>query len=270
MTRLNGRKWQPDGIAEGVVVLVHGLGEHMGRYEQLGTFLAENGLSLWGHDLKGHGLSQGARGHADYRILLQNVDALLQRVEQEEPGPIFLYGHSMGGNIALNYVLEYPEIARHMQGLILSSPWLRLKMKPPVWALALSRVLNKIYPEYTQENGLDPAGLSKDPAVVQAYKNDPLVHRRISSGLFQAMHKKGKEAMKLASKVKLPTLVMHGSEDPIMSFKASREFAMRLPKGQWKPWPRLRHEPHNELEKREVMEFVCSWMKSQLKVAAAV
>lgn len=267
MARLNGRKWQPEGEAEGVVVLVHGLGEHMGRYEQLGTYLAGKGLSLWGHDLKGHGKSQGARGHADYRNLLQNVDALLQRVGQEEAGPVFLYGHSMGGNIALNYVLEYPEIARNLQGLILSSPWLRLKMNPPIWALGLSQVLNKVYPEYTRENGLDPHWLSKDPTVVQAYKADPLVHRNVSAGLFLSVYKKGKEAMKLGSKVRLPTLVMHGTEDPITSFKASREFARTLPKGQWKPWSRLRHEPHNELEKEEVMEFVYGWIKSQLKAA---
>jgi alpha-beta hydrolase superfamily lysophospholipase len=267
MERLNGRRWQPEGASSAVVVLVHGLGEHMGRYEQLGTFLTSRGISLWGHDLKGHGKSQGTRGHAAYNGLLENVDALLQRVAQEEDGPVFLYGHSMGGNIALNYVLEYPEIAQHMQGLILSSPWLRLQLKPPVWALGLSQVVNLVYPEYTRENGLDPSWLSKDPQICAAYRADPLVHRRISVGLYLAVRKKGKTALKNAAKVNLPTLVMHGSDDPITSFKAGREVAAKIPEAKWKPWPGSRHEPHNDLEKKEVMAFVANWIEEQLKVA---
>lgn len=262
MTRLNGRRWQPDGTAKAVVVLVHGLGEHMGRYEHLGEHLAANGISLWGNDLKGHGQSQGTRGHASYKDLLQDLDALLQRVGQGESGPVFLYGHSMGGNVALNYMLEYPEIARNMQGLILSSPWLRLKMKTPFWALALSQVLNLFYPQFTRENGLDPSWLSKDPKLGEAYSSDPLVHRRISVGLFLTMHRRGGLALKEAGKLLLPTLVMHGSDDPITSFQASMELATKMQNAQWQPWPGTRHEPHNDLEKEEVMDFVADWIKN--------
>lgn len=264
MTRLNGRRWQPDETAKGVVLLIHGLGEHMGRYEQMGAYFASRGLSLWGHDLKGHGHSQGTRGHADYTMLLQDVDALLKRVEEEEPGPVFLYGHSMGGNIALNFVLEFPEIARHLQGLILSSPWLRLQMKTPALTLAMSQVLNVVYPQFTRENGLQPSWLSKDPQLCAAYRADPLVHRRISVGLYFAMHKRGQAALKNAGKLGLPTLIMHGTADPITSFSASKELAAKVPNAQWKPWPGTRHEPHNDLEKEEVLQFVENWINDHL------
>ncbi len=268
MERLNGRRWQPDGTSSAVVVLVHGLGEHMGRYEQLGNYLTGRGISLWGHDLRGHGQSQGARGHANYQRLLQNLDALLQRVEQEEPRPVFLYGHSMGGNLAANYVLAYPEIARNLQGLILSSPWLRLQFKPPLWTLGLSQVLKIVYPEYTRENGLDPSWLSKDPQVCAAYRADPLVHRRISVGLYLAMRKGGEAALKNAAKISLPTLVMHGSDDRITSFDASRELVAKIPNAQWKPWPGSRHEPHNDLERKDVLAYVADWVEKHLSVVA--
>lgn len=267
MKRLNGRRWQPDGPAIGVVVLIHGLGEHMGRYEQLGACLTNHGISLWGMDLKGHGKSQGKRGHANYKFLLQDIDALLQRVGQEEPGAVFLYGHSLGGNLALNYVLEYPEIARHLQGLILSSPWLRLKMKTPAWALVLSQVLNIFYPQFTRDNGLNPSWLSKDPEVGRAYSADPLVHRRISVGLFLAVYRRGKIALKKGDKAQIPTLLMHGSDDPITSFHATKELAEKMVNAQWKPWPASRHEPHNDFEKDEMMAFVTDWVKKQLKTA---
>lgn len=265
MGRRTGWCWQPDGPAKGVVVLIHGLGEHMGRYEKLGAYLADRELSLWGHDLKGHGKSQGIRGHADYKILLQDIDALLQRVGREEPGPVFLYGHSMGGNMALNYVLEYPEIARHLQGLILSSPWLRLKMKIPAWALVLSQVLNLVYPQFTRENGLDPSWLSKDGEIGKAFSADPLVHHRISVGLYLAVRKRGEAALKKADRLRLPTLLMHGSDDPITSFQATQELAGKMVNAQWKPWPGSRHEPHNDLEKEEVMAFIANWIKTQLQ-----
>lgn len=249
-----------------VVVLVHGLGEHMGRYQELGTFLGSRGIALYGCDLRGHGRTKGKRGHADYGQLLSDLERLLQFVRNYHAGcPIILYGHSMGGNIAAAYLLKHPPVQQVVQGLILSAPWFALKMKPPVWQLAMGQFMDRLHPSFTQDNGLDPAWLSKDERVGEDYLRDPLVHGRISAGLFIAIYKNGKKVLKQAEKLQLPTLVMHGDDDAITAESASRKLAEKASSATFKPWPGLRHEPHHEVEKEEVMEFVYDWIRSSIK-----
>lgn len=245
-----------------VIVLVHGLGEHMGRYHEPGSFLGSRGIAVYGCDLRGHGRTKGKRGHAEYPQLLSDLANVLRFVRNYHADcPIILYGHSMGGNIAASYVLEQPAVQEELHGLILSAPWFALKMKTPVWALAMGQVMYRLHPSFTQDNGLDPAWLSKDERVGEEYLRDPLVHGRISAGLFLAIHKRGKKAIKQAAKLHLPTLVMHGDDDAVTSDSASRKLAEKAPNASFKSWPGLRHEPHNELEKEEVMEFVYNWIR---------
>lgn len=250
-----------------VVVMVHGLGEHMGRYEELGTYLGARGVALYGCDLRGHGRTAGKRGHANYRQLLSDLGNVLRFVgNYHEDCPVILYGHSMGGNIAATYVLEHPAVEEELQGLVLSAPWFSLKMKPPVWKLAMGQLMDRLHPSFTQENGLNPAWLSKDEGVGEAYLRDPLVHGLISAGLFLAVHQHGKKALRQAGKLRLPTLIMHGDDDAITSHDSSLKVAEKAPAALFKSWPGLRHEPHHELEKEEVMEFVFNWIKKSIEV----
>lgn len=252
---------------EGVVVVVHGLGEHMGRYQELGSFLGSRGIAVYGCDLRGHGRTKGKRGHAQYAQLLSDLASVLRFVRNYHTAcPIILYGHSLGGNIAATYVLEQPAVQQELQGLILSAPWFGLKMKTPVWALTMGQLMDRLHPSFTQDNGLDPAWLSKDERVGEEYLRDPLVHGRISAGLFLAVHKHGKKALKQAAKLQLPTLVMHGDDDAITSDSYSRKLAENAPNASFKSWSGLRHEPHHELEKEDVMEFVYNWIKRVVSI----
>lgn len=258
--------WQPLSISvQGAIVLVHGLGEHVGRYKEIAQFLTSRGCAVYGMDLRGHGRSPGKRGHADYNLLLKDLSELVQYVQRQHPGlPIMLYGHSMGGNIAINYLLEMPGAAEKLQEVILSSPWLRLNIPVSPVVVQLCRFTEKIYPSFTQSNKLNADWLSKDPAAVKAYREDPLVHDKISASLFYQVHRYGKRALLKAAEISLPLLVMHGTEDAITSCHTSKELAEKAPQSQWKPWEGLRHEPHHEVEKREVMHFVWEWMSKHL------
>ncbi|WP_017732581.1 alpha/beta hydrolase [Nafulsella turpanensis] len=265
--RLFGLGWEPVNVpVKTVIVLVHGLGEHTGRYKELARFFTSRGCALYGCDLRGHGRSPGKRGHALYPQLLNDLSELIQYAERQHPGlPLILYGHSMGGNIAANFVLDRPEVQKALKAVVLSSPWLRLNIPVSPVVVQLSRLMQKVYPSFTQKNKINAEWLSKDPLEVKAYQEDPLVHPYISVSLFYQVHEHGMGAVRKAKKLSLPLLVMHGSEDRITSCEASRRLAEKAPHAQWKLWKGVRHEPHHELEKREVMQFVWEWMEELLQ-----
>ena len=172
--------WQPDTRPKAVVCLVHGLGEHSGRYAQLGAFLSHHGYALFAFDLRGHGQTEGQRGHTpEHDALLADVTSALAEASRSFPAcPTFLYGHSLGGVIVLNYALrQRPALA----GVVATSPALRLAAKPSPAKMAAAKVMDRLLPTVSMSNGLDRNGLSQDQAVVQAYATDPLVHDRISS-----------------------------------------------------------------------------------------
>jgi acylglycerol lipase len=146
------RGWSPDGQPKGVVCLVHGLGEHVGRYEHVGAALTNAGYALLGYDLRGHGRSDGQRGHIpDFQSLMDDIADFLEQASQRYPGkPIFLYGHSLGGNLVLNYGLRvHPRI----NGVIASSPWLKLPVEPPASKIALAKLMVNIMPGFHNQAG---------------------------------------------------------------------------------------------------------------------
>ncbi len=258
-------QWTPEGKPKAVLVLVHGLGEHVGRYSHVGAFLSANGYALAGFDLRGHGKSGGPRGHTpSYNTLMEDITAFLQQVDQHFPSvPKFLYGHSLGGNLILNYAIRYkPEI----RGVVATAPWLELAFQPPISKVRLARVMNRIFPSYSQGNGLDIDKLSRDRAVVTAYRDDLLVHEKISARMFLSTYDSGLWALENASKFPLPVLLMNGEGDAITSAKASREFAERAGvKATVKIWPGMYHEIHNEPEKEEVFKFMLDWLEKHYK-----
>lgn len=261
---LFGQSWQPEDRPRAVVCLVHGMGEHSGRYGHVADRLTQAGYSVFAFDLRGHGKSLGPRGHTpSYEVLLNDVSFFLNEVDKNFPEPpLFLYGHSLGGNLVLNYVLRRQS---HLKGVIATDPWLRLAFEPPRFKIILAQITNYIWPSFSQKNGLDTKVLSRDPEVVHAYENDPLVHDYISSRMFIGIYQSGYWALEHASEFSLPLLLMHGGEDKIISVEASREFVNRITKKcTFKIWDGFYHEIHNEPEKEEVFKFLIDWLDKQV------
>ncbi len=258
------RLWEPDTPPKAIVCLVHGHGEHSGRYEHVAEALAHAGYAMLALDQRGHGRSGGPRGHTpSYEALMQDIGLLLEQARARFPRlPCFLYGHSMGGNEVINFALRRkPDLA----GVIASGPWLRLAFTPPAWKVTLGRLLNNIHPRFTQRTGLEVAAISRDPRVVQAYIHDPLVHDRISSRLYFDTVDAGDWALAHAADFPLPLLLMHGGADRLSDPQASREFARRGGSHiTFHLWEEDFHEVHNELDQKEVLDLVTIWMDARL------
>ncbi len=254
------RGWAPQGQPRAAVMLVHGHGEHVARYDHVAAALAEKDYAILGFDLRGHGKSGGPRGHIpSYDALMDDIASFSRQTEERYPGlPRFLYGHSLGGNLVLNYTLRRKP---DLRGVIATGPWLRLAFDPPASQVTLGRLMNGIAPAFIQHSKLDARGLSHDGGVVTAYVNDPQVHDKISARLFVTIYKSGLWALEHAAEFPLPLLLMHGAADPITSAKASQEFAQKAgDKVTLKIWDGLYHEIHNEPEKAEVFKVMLDWL----------
>lgn len=256
---LAGKIWRPEGQPKKIICLVHGHGEHIGRYEHFAAHFVECGIAIFAVDLRGHGKSEGKRGHApSYDLLMSDVEELIKaaRVEYNDT-PIILYGHSMGGNLVAGFILQ--NNMKELEAAVLSSPWLTLAFDPPSAQVKLAKLVRKVLPSLTQHGKLDAQLLSKDPEVIKAYQDDPLVHDLVSPSLFLSIIKGGEDALRKANELKLRTLVMHGDDDKITSADSSRSFADDAG-AEYKLWKGLKHEPHSEPEQKEVLTYVSDWI----------
>ncbi len=253
-------RWAPPGDAKAVIGLIHGLGEHGGRYEHLARFLNQQGFLVLALDLRGHGQSPGPRGHIPgFDFILNDIGLFVREAANTNQNlPVFLYGHSMGGGLALNYCLKaQPSLA----GVIVTGPLLRTAFAPPGWKLALARLMYRLWPSLTLQSELDVTAISQDQRVVDAYSNDPLVHDRLSVKLGVEMLAAGQWNLDHARDFRLPLLVMHGDADRLTSWQASTEFARKAgPNCTLKIWPGLYHEIHNEPTQDEVFAFLLDWL----------
>jgi len=179
---LKVRRWQADDAPHRwTFVVVHGLGEHSGRYQHLAEWFAPLGATVYAMDQRGHGLSGGPRGHApSLNALLDDIDVAVMRARSESGGPVVLVGHSFGGLIAIAYTLRHPD---HVDRAVFSAPLLIPKVKVPAWKRPLTKVLPRLAPRLAVSNEVDPNLLSHDPEVARRYASDPLVHDRITGGL---------------------------------------------------------------------------------------
>ena len=262
---LLGRVWQTTGKPRGVVNLVHGLGEHSGRYAHIAEALTKAGYNLIGFDLRGHGLSEGKRGHTpDYEHLMDDVALFMEKSNEffGSDRPNFLYGHSLGGTIVLNYALRRKP---KLNGVIATGPALRLSFEPPKFKLLMGKVMANLMPTFSMTNSMEYDALSRDAAIVQAYKDDVLVHYMISAKLVMELFDSGKYAYDHAADWTLPLLLMHGSEDQISSCPASEEFSQNA--GEcvtFKKWEGYFHEIHNDFGKEEVITFMTHWLNDHI------
>jgi len=259
--KMFSQKWLTDGQTKAVVVLVHGLGEHIGRYNHVAKFLNQNQISVYGFDHRGHGKSSGKRGHiGSNQFFMSDIDHMIAEAKKENPEiPIFIYGHSLGGNMVLYYALsKKPAI----KGVIATSPGLGTGEPVPPAKLLAAKILKTLVPAMTMDNGLDVNNLSHNPQVIKDYQEDPLVHPMISAKLATLMFSNGDWIIENASKFNLPLLLLQGEKDHIVSLEKTKLFAEKVPASliTFKIFPGLYHEMHNEYEQDQVLSYILEWI----------
>lgn len=249
--------------ARGEVLLVHGFGEHSGRYGSITEYLNARHYNVSSYDHRGHGSSEGLPGHiehfSDYEVDLDWVISWVRGFALDRR--LFLMGHSMGGLVVLRYLATRNE---SLAGAVISAPLIGVASPVPAYKLLVARLSAKVMPRLRLDNGLDPAMLSRDPAVGRAYVADPLVNRRVSARWFFEATKAMEEVMKSAAQITLPVVVMQGTEDHIASVEATQRLFARISSADKELvlYPGLYHEIFNEPEKREIYERVTEWLNN--------
>lgn len=244
----------------GVVIVVHGLGEHAGRYDHVARQLNDWGFAVRGYDQCGHGESGGARGSlpSDTRLLDDLADMVdSTRARMRKGLPLILLGHSMGGLVVGRFVSLK---MREVDGLVMSSPALNAGMN--AFQKLLVSILPKIAPDLRVGNGVKPQFISHDPAVVAAYKADPLVHERISARLARFIADAGPQTVALAAQWTVPTLLLYAGDDRLLNPQGSRDFAATAPKDvvTSQGFDALYHEIFNELDAKPVFAALKQWL----------
>jgi len=262
--KLFAQSWSTQNEPEAIICLVHGLGEHSGRYAHMAAYLIEHGFAVITYDLCGHGRSEGQRGHVQsFDTYMDDIDLLVEKAGDQYPGKLrFLYGHSLGGLLVLNYALRRKA---DLAGVVASGAGLKSEVQNQTFKVALSKMLGMVVPKLSMPSGLEANMISRDPEVVEAYVNDPLVHDRATVGLAKNSFDAIDWVYDNASNFDIPLLLMQGTEDRITFPEGSEEFANRVHcEYTLKLWPGLYHELHNEPEKEQVFEYLVEWLNKIL------
>jgi acylglycerol lipase len=258
-TKLAYRSWPKPG-ADTAFAVVHGLGEHSGRYARFAQGMAKHGMSTYALDLRGHGQSEGQRGHVDsWSQWTADVSAFVEQVEGLAGVEVVPLGHSFGGAALLSTVLA-GKLANSKRFAV-SSPALKLRLQAPGWKTAVAPLASKIVPRLAMDNEVDPAAVSRIAEVVAAYREDPLVHRRISSRMYTEWQNATVDILGRAGQIKIPFLILAGTADPLIDPDGSRKLHQLAPslselhllEGRF-------HEPFNDLDSDEIFQLVADWV----------
>ena len=253
------RIWRPAG-ARGLLVIVHGFGEHGGRYRHVADALAGQGLAVALPDLWGHGRSGGARGDAPrFMSYVEDLHTLTEDVLLPQSGQtqFAAYGHSLGGLIVIHWALTRPP---KLKRLITQSPFLEAGFPVPRWKTAGAQCLARLWPRAALPMDLDADALTRDPVVVSAYRQDPLVHNQISARTYRGILQAGRDALAAAQAIEVPTLVLYGEADRIVSLAAVRHWFEQLRcQKRIVSFPESYHELHHEAAREEVLRVVHEW-----------
>lgn len=264
-SRLYRQSWLPEERLRAAIILVHGLGEHSGRYEYLAAHCTARGFAVHAIDHYGHGRSEGLKGHVErFSVYLDGLRALRDDLRENETDlPLYLLGHSMGGLIAAAFLGEDQASFR---GCVLSGPALQSEAEPPALVMAFVRLISMLAPT-APLIGLDPSGVSRDPEVVKAYVRDPLVHHgKASARLIAELSSAMRSTLASAPDIELPLLIMHGDADQLTSPAGSQALydaagsadkTLRLYAG-------LYHEIFNEPERDQVLAEMSTWLEDHL------
>jgi alpha-beta hydrolase superfamily lysophospholipase len=257
--------WTPDITPRAVVVLSHGLGEHARRYDHVAQRFGEDALVTYALDHRGHGRSGGKRVLVkDITEYTGDFDTLVGIATKEHPGRRrVVLGHSMGGGIVFAYGVERPD---NYELMVLSGPAVAAQaaVSPPLALVA--KTLGAIAPGLPVQE-LDASAISRDPAVVNAYNSDPLVHHgKVPAGIARALLLVGETMPQRAPALTAPLLVVHGSEDRLIAVDGSRRLVEAVGSSdvELKVYPGLYHEVFNEPERYQVLDDVVSWINARL------
>lgn len=264
-TQLFYQTWVPDSPMA-VLVVVHGLGDHSGRYGPFTRYFVERGFAVALYDQRGHGRSEGERGHAEqFQDFLQDLAQFVQLTKERFPKlPLFLVGHSFGGQVALNFVVRY---AKGLRGIVLCSPNVVLKLPVPNWKKKVAAWAKDSMGRMKISHQLDSKLLSHAPGVVAAYDNDPLVFTHVTARLGAIIMHNLDIIMALASRIHLPALFLQAGDDAICDPEGTRAFFQRVPiaNKQLKIYDGMYHELFNETDRDRVFADTEIWLNEQLK-----
>ena len=255
------RRWLPETGLLGVVALVHGVGEHCGRYMNLVTPLVDAGYAVYGYDQRGHGASPGPRVHIDrWTQYRDDLAAYLKVIAEECPGkPTIIYGHSMGSLVVLDYLLQRP---KGLAGAIISGAALAPAGVGSPVQIVMAKTLSGVLPRLSVNLGIDATSLTRDPEAVEAFRADPLVTGR-------ATVRWGAESISTVARIKegmsgldIPVLVVHGEADPLNLVEGAHELfdAIPHPDKTIRIYPGVFHEPHNDLDHEQLARDVKEWL----------
>ena len=257
--------WLPDIAPKAILLIVHGIAEHSGRYMNLVNYFVPKGYAVYSFDLRGHGKSDGKRSYIErFSYYIDDLQTFFNLVRTENPNTkIFMVGHSMGSTISIDYALEHQS---ELQGLIISGTTLKLGSSISKAAILMAKILSVLMPKMGV-SALDPGGISRDPAVVAAYVNDPLNYTGKLSARFGVELLKTMEMLQSGlSEINLPILIMQGSQDRISdpaSSKllfdgvSSKDKTMKIYEGFY-------HEIFNDPERQQVFSDMEAWIKTRV------
>ncbi len=262
-TVLPGRLWTAPS-PRSWVVLTHGIGEHSGRYAAFAGDLVRAGHSVAAFDWPGHGEASGSRGDVrSWTWVRDSVIPAMFTAARGIPGtpeglPNVLFGHSMGGVMALDYAIAHP---RGLHGVIASAPALHTPM-PPWWKLVLANVALATAPSVGFPTGISSPGISRDPEVIRERDLDPLVHGKISPRLYQGFTEARQRVLRDARRLAIPALVMQGTGDTVVNPEGAREFHAAVPRGlsRYVAYEGAYHEVLNDLCRAEVVRDLTAWL----------
>jgi alpha-beta hydrolase superfamily lysophospholipase len=251
------------GPAWASVLIVHGLGDHSGRYEHVGDQMASAGLDVWAYDHRGNGGSGGRRGHLDrWSQLHDDLEERLVAVRAGAGGhPVVLYGHSMGGLVVAGYLTLPDRVLPDLA--VLTAPGLDSTL--PGWKKSLARVLGGVTPTLAVPNGIDPSTLSRDPAVGAKVAADPACATASTTRFAAEALAEQQRVVRECGRITIPMLVLHGLDDGLVPARASEVLAA-LPNVERRTYPGLRHELHNEPEGPQIIDEVIAWSRERARV----
>ncbi|PIR18440.1 MAG: hypothetical protein COV46_00105 [Deltaproteobacteria bacterium CG11_big_fil_rev_8_21_14_0_20_49_13] len=262
--RLYFELWIPNQ-PKAAIVFVHGLGDHIGRYAEFAKYLIGKNYALCMYDQRGHGRSGGRKAHChSFNDYLRDLSQVVDMVHASAPGvPLFLIGHSFGGQVAINFVARY---AKGVRGLVALSPNIEPLIKIPGWKKKLAGKISKVLPIIRFYTHAQPSHLSHDEQVVEASRSDPLMHWHVTARLGTEILKNLSGIHRLAYKVKVPSIFMHGSEDRICSIEGTRKFyfSLLVQNKEMKIYPGFYHELLHEVEREKVLVDIGNWLNNQI------
>lgn len=257
----------PDG-ARASVVLVHGYGDHLGRYRNFRDAMLADRLAVHAYDVRGHGRSEGTRGGVQaFSEYTGELAAFIISTLALSPGlPLFVVGHSHGALITLSWLGTGAPGTSAVRGLVCSSPYLGLAFTPPAWKTAPAKLLSRLAPGFGIPTGITAADLSRDEAAQRATDADPLYGRKATPRWYTEATLAQERVLASGPGIRLPILIMVGTDDPVASAGVTRRYFETLGSSdkRLREWPSMRHEIFNEIGKEEVYAETSRWISEHL------